>query len=185
MTPSNWVRVRVAGLLVIAIVMQTTVLSGVRLDGVVPDLMLLLSVAGGLAGGPERGAEIGFAAGLLADLFLQATPLGLTALTFCLVGFAVGTLQGSVLRAGWWLPPFTALAASAGGVLLFVGIGITVGQTQLTHAGPVRLFEIAGIVGAVNALLALPVTRALVWVVRGPSGTALARQSQQDRAAVR
>jgi rod shape-determining protein MreD len=180
-----WTRARVAIVLLVAIVLQTTMLSGARVLGIGPDLMLVITIAGGLTGGPEQGAEIGFAAGLLADLFLQATPLGLTALTFCLVGFAVGTLQGSVLRSGWWLAPLAALAASAAGVLLFVGIGITVGQTQLTEAGPRRIFEIAGVVGAINLVLAVPVTRVVSWATTGSSGAALARQSQQDRAAVR
>ena len=50
-------------------------------SGSPPDLMLALAVAAGLAGGPERGAWVGFAAGLLADCFLQ-TPLGLSALVY-------------------------------------------------------------------------------------------------------
>jgi len=182
---AGWARARVGAVLLAAIVIQTTVLAGLRVDGVSPDLMLVIAIAGGLAGGPEQGAQIGFAAGLLTDLFVQATPLGLAALTLCLVGYAVGALQHTVLRAGWWLPPVVGLVGSSGAVLLFVAAGITVGQTQLTAPGPLRLFEIAGLVGAMNAVLAAPVSRMVTWAAAGSAGAALVRQSQQDRAAVR
>ena len=73
-------------LLLAALVIHTSVLSGIRLQGVRPDLMLLIAVCAGLVAGPERGAIVGFAAGLASDLFLQ-TPLGLSALTFTVVAF--------------------------------------------------------------------------------------------------
>jgi rod shape-determining protein MreD len=178
-------RARVAAVLFVAIVIQTTLLAGVRPDGVAPDLMLVVAISAGLAGGPELGAQIGFAAGLLTDLFVQSTPLGLNALTLCLVGYAVGALQHTMLRAGWWLPPAVGLVGSAGAVLLFVAAGITVGQTQLTALGPARLFEIAGLVGVMNSILAVPVSRVVTWAAAGSAGAALVRQSQQDRSAVR
>ena len=57
--------------------------------GVSADLLILLAVVGGLTLGPDRGAIVGFAAGLSYDIFLQS-PLGLRALVFCLVGFVAG-----------------------------------------------------------------------------------------------
>jgi rod shape-determining protein MreD len=185
MSGAGWARVRVGAVLLAGILIQTSLLGGIRPDGVAPDLMIAIAIAGGLAGGPEQGAQIGFAAGLLTDLFVQATPLGLNALTLCLVGYAVGALQHTMLRAGWWLPPAVGLVGSAGAVLLFVAAGITVGQTQLTAPGPVRLLEIAGLVGAMNSLLAVPVSRVVTWAAAGSAGAALVRQSQQDRSAVR
>ena len=41
-----------------------------RVAGVAPDLMVLLTICAGLTGGAEAGAWVGFWAGLLADLFL-------------------------------------------------------------------------------------------------------------------
>src|SRR6202011_5128239 len=137
--------------------MQTTVVPDLRLGGVCPDLMLLIAVCAGLVGGPERGALFGFSAGLLSDLFLPTTPLGLSALAYCLIGFTVGTLQGSLLREGWLLAPLVALVGSAAGVVIFVVAGVTVGQSQLTGAGPVALAKTAAIVGVMNAVLAVPV----------------------------
>ena len=42
-------------------------------------------------------------------------PFGLSALTYALVAYVVGSLQDSVLRAAWWIPVATAAAASAAG----------------------------------------------------------------------
>ena len=54
----------------VAILVQTTLGSDLRVVGVAPDLMVLLAICAGLAGGAEAGAWVGFWAGLIADLFL-------------------------------------------------------------------------------------------------------------------
>ena len=59
-------------------------------DDVAPDFMMLLAVCAGFVAGPDKGAVVGFAAGLVSDLFLQSTPFGLSALAACLAGFVVG-----------------------------------------------------------------------------------------------
>ena len=171
-------RLRLGALLVVALLLQTTVASDLRIRGVSPDFMLLLTICAGLAGGPDTGAVVGFLAGLLIDLFLHATPFGLSALTYCLVGYAVGVLRRSVLREGHLLAPATALLASAVGVLLFVLVGVMVGQHQLTAPGPRGVAQIAGIVAVVNAILAVPVSRLVSWAaagLQGPAQSALAK----------
>ena len=81
-----------------AAVLQRGLFSQLRIAGVSVDVFLLLAIAGGMMLGPERGAIFGFFAGLTLDLLVQ-TPLGLSALVYCLVGFGTGRLQGTVLRA--------------------------------------------------------------------------------------
>lgn len=153
-------RVRVALALALTLVVHLTLLSRLRIDNVRPDALLLVAVMAGLVAGPERGAITGFCAGLLADLFLQ-TPLGLSALTYCLVGFAVGSLQSGILRAAWWIPVVTGLLASAAGTVLFAVLGAMVGQ--LDFVSP-RLAVIALLVGFMNAALAPAAIRLVGWV---------------------
>src|SRR5580704_6564212 len=86
-------RLRIFLLLLVAILLETTIGSDLRVRGVAPDLMLLLTICAGLTGGAEAGAWVGFFAGLMADLFLTSTPLGLSALTYCLIGAAAGALR--------------------------------------------------------------------------------------------
>lgn len=156
------VRSRLVLVVMVAMLVQLGGCSRITVAGVHPDLMVLLPVAAGALGGPERGAVVGFFAGLLDDMFLQ-TPLGLAALAFCLVGFAVGVVHSGVLRASWWLPAVTAVAASAGGEVLYALIGAIVGQGQLLTD---RLAPVAGIVGGLNGILSLVVLPVVAWAGR-------------------
>ena len=120
-------RIRVGLVLALTLFVHLTLLSRLRIDDVRPDALLLVALTAGLVAGAERGAVTGFCAGLLADLFLQ-TPLGLSALAFSLVGFAVGSLQSGILRAAWWIPMVNALCASIAGTVLYAVLGAMVGQ---------------------------------------------------------
>lgn len=153
--------VRLPPVLLAAVVLHTAVASQLRLFGVGAEVLLLVAIAAGIAAGPDRGAAVGFAAGLLADCFLQ-TPFGLSALTFCLVGWAVGTFQTTVLNAAWWIPMLTALVATGFGLLLFVGIGAVVGESQLISG---RLVTVVAVASLLNAVLALPAVRVVRWAV--------------------
>ena len=75
---------------VVTVVIQLTVFVDVRLGGVAPELLALLAVLTGFLAGPERGPTIAFAIGVLWDIYLP-TPLGLSAITFAIVAFAVGS----------------------------------------------------------------------------------------------
>jgi rod shape-determining protein MreD len=146
-------------LVVAALLVHALLLPDVRVADVQPNLMLLLAVAGGIVAGPSSGALLGFAVGLLTDLLFLETPLGLSALVYCLVAYAVGTLQAGVLRANWWLPFVTALVACAAGEALFALVGAMLGERELVNS---RLLLVAGVVGLLDAALAavvVPVTR--------------------------
>ncbi len=162
MIPLGSVRLRAVVALALTLVVHLTLLSRLRIDDVRPDALLLLALMAGLVAGPERGAIVGFAAGLLADLFLQS-PFGLSALSYCLVGFAVGSVQSGILRAAWWIPVVTALGASAAGVVLYAILGAMVGQVDFVSP---RLALIAALVGFMNAALAPAAVRLVSWVFR-------------------
>jgi rod shape-determining protein MreD len=156
------VRVRATLALALTLVVHLTLLSRLRIDGVRPDALLLVALMAGLVAGPERGAVVGFCAGLLADLFLQS-PFGLSALAYCLVGFAVGSLQSGILRAAWWIPVVTGAAASVAGTVLYAVLGAMVGQTAFVSP---RLPVIALLVGFMNGALAPAAVRLVGWVFR-------------------
>jgi len=145
----------------------------VRVAGVVPDVMLLLAVCGGIVGGPERGAITGFGAGIAIDLFLQGTPLGLSALVFSVVGYGVGVVTGGIVRAAWWIPILTAAAVCAAGEVLFALSATVVGQSQLVR---VHLIVVAALVGLFDGILAPVALRLAAWAARTPTeGTVPAR----------
>jgi rod shape-determining protein MreD len=81
-----------AAVVVAAALLQSTVLAELRLAGVRPDVLVLSVVAVAMASGPTSGAVFGFSAGLVADLLFDL-PVGVSALVYTAVGFAVGTVR--------------------------------------------------------------------------------------------
>ena len=151
-------RFRLPLMLLGALLLQTTVLSRLRVFDVMPDFMLLVAVAGGITAGPTRGAALGFASGMLIDLFLP-TPLGLSALVFTLVGYWVGIANTGVLRSAWYIPVLTASVASVAGVVLYALVGSVLGERMITG----HLVTIAAVVGVSNAVLAPLAVKLVDW----------------------
>lgn len=155
-------QVRLVLVLITLLVLQTSLVADLTVFTVRGDLLLLLAVAAGIADGPDRGAMVGFLAGLGYDLLVSQTPAGLYALAYCLTGYAVGMVQGSVLRASWWIPVASGFGASAFGVVLFAMLGTVLGQDGMVNE---RLTRIALIVAVINALLILPMLRVMRWTL--------------------
>ena len=84
--------VALAAILVVAVLVQSTVLAEVRPAGVRPDLLVLTVVAVAMASDATTGAVFGFVTGLVADLLFDL-PVGVSALVYTAVGFAVGTVR--------------------------------------------------------------------------------------------
>ena len=141
------------------LLLQSTLVSRLPLFQERGDIVLLVVIAAAIVGGPEMGAVVGFAFGLSFDLILQ-TPFGLSALAYCLTGYAVGALQTSVLRASWWIPVLSAIAGSAIGVVTFALLGDLLGQDGLVND---RLPAIIAAVAIINAVLVLPALRVVRW----------------------
>jgi rod shape-determining protein MreD len=80
---------KAALLFVIAVILQTLLVSRISVLGVTADLFLVLTVLVGLGVGSLQGAVFGFFAGVVHDtIYFQ--PLGTHALIFVLVGYFVG-----------------------------------------------------------------------------------------------
>ncbi len=155
----NDLRFRVPLVLLTAILVHTTLFSQIRIFGVMPDLMLLLAIAGGITRGAVAGAVLGFVSGMVVDVFLE-TPLGLSGLVFSVVGYSVGAAQTGILRSSWWIPVLTAFVASAAGELLFALAGAVVGTTPIDVR---HLLVVLAVVGVTNALLAPLAVRLVGW----------------------
>ena len=164
MEPLIPARARTVLVLVAMVVVQTSLLTRMRVAGVIPDSMLLVAVCVGIIGGPERGAVVGFLSGILFDLFLLTTPVGLSALVYALVGYAVGMFAEGTVRAAWWIPVLTATVASAAGAVLFALAANVVSGSDFV--GP-RLPVVALVVGITNGVLSFAVLRLAAWAV-GP-----------------
>lgn len=158
---------RVALVVVSTAVLYRGLFTQLRVAQVAADVFLLLAVVAGLTGGPERGAVMGFVSGLAFDLLLT-TPLGLTALAYCVVGWVAGRYQASVVRSSRRRLMVTTTLASAMGYGLYIAIGWVLGQHMLRDG----LSTYIVVVAIANGLLAPLAARALRWAWDEPLGAA-------------
>lgn len=158
MTPRRFVPLRAALVVAAALVLQVSIVADLRVAGAIGDLLLVVVVAAGLTGGPDRGVAYGFAAGLAYDLVLD-TPFGLTALTYSLLGYAIGLAGAALMRTSGWWPVGLAALAGAAQAALYTSLGNLIGVAYPFADVP----AIALVMGGLAALLVLPVLRVLWW----------------------
>lgn len=103
--------------LLLAFLLQVSLLARLGLPGATPDLVVVTTVALALAYGPLTGAVCGFGAGMLIDLAPPSDgPIGFAALVLLVVGVAAG---GAVDPRDRTVPVLAAIVAlSAGGTVL-------------------------------------------------------------------
>ena len=170
MTAPAKARLRIAVIVLLALYIEVTFGANLRIWGVAPDLLALVTVAAALSGGAEQGAICGFGCGLLADLYLQDTPFGLSALALCLVGFGVGAFRAASPIDSKLLIPGLVLVATAAEVGLFLGLAGLFGQAELGAEGRDWLIRVVVVESVDAAVLSLPVCGLLRWASRGSTG---------------
>jgi rod shape-determining protein MreD len=159
MTGRRWVGLRAAVVLFAAVLLQLAVVADLRVAGAIGDVVLAVVVAAGLTGGADRGVVYGFVAGLLYDVALD-TPFGLTALTYALVGYAVGLAGSALMRTSGWWPVVVAAVAGLVQATLYTALGNLLGVAYSFGDLP----AIALVMAAWSAVLVLPLIRVLWWV---------------------
>ncbi|MER5682119.1 rod shape-determining protein MreD [Streptomyces sp. NPDC002205] len=157
-------------LVVIALVVQISVLARLQLPGAVPDLLLLVVLGLAFVYGHVAGALIGFGAGLLADLAPPADhAAGRYALVLCIIGYCAGLVRPDNGRfKSAFVPMAAVVAAAIVSTLLYALVGALVGDTAARHVGLGSLLFTA----AVYDLLLAPFTVPLIM--------ALARRTEND-----
>jgi rod shape-determining protein MreD len=146
MMRAGWVA---AASLAIALVVQLSVLNGLRLPGGgVPDLILVLVAALAMAEGPVMGMITGFVTGLCLDLAPPGSAaVGQYALVFCLVGWAAGRLSPVASHSG----------RQSGGLVAAALLAIVVAAAEVLSAA-VSLLVAPGTVALSQVRLVLPST---------------------------
>jgi rod shape-determining protein MreD len=147
-----------AVVLVVAVLIQSTVLARLRLAGVRPDLLVLAVVSVAVATDPTTGAVFGFVAGLVADLLFDL-PVGVSALVYTAVGFAVGTVRVYVTSHRPLVHLVLAGAASLASVWccgLLLRVFDLSSWATVTRAGPLV---------AIYNLLLTPLVYPAVWAL--------------------
>ncbi|MFG3048766.1 rod shape-determining protein MreD [Streptomyces sp. NPDC090023] len=168
-------------LVVVALVIQVSVLARLHLPGAVPDLLLLTVLGLALVYGHVGGALVGFGAGLLADLAPPADhAAGRYALVLCVIGYFAGLVKPETGRLKSATGPMAVVVAAAiGSTLLYAGVGALVGDTAARHVGlPGLLFSAA----LYDLLLAPFVVPGVMWLARRADNDPLAESGPAAKA---
>jgi len=115
---------------VLAFVLQLSVMPQFKILGVSPDLILVVAVVVAVQEGPVAGAIVGFAGGMLQDI---ASPqvMGVSALTKTLAAFLAGVMKDFFMTYSILLPVLLVFLATIFEMGMNQGALIVLGQEQL------------------------------------------------------
>jgi rod shape-determining protein MreD len=151
-----------AALVVLAVVAQVVVFRYVAIDGVVPDLALILVVVAAIDRGPRFAALLGFGAGLLLDLAPPADHVaGRWALALVVVGYLAGRVRHDA-RSSTLTAVLVVGAASFVGTSLYAFSGVVLGDGGLPAAEMLRIVVTSVLWDLLLAPLLVPV---LLWIL--------------------
>jgi len=105
-------------LLLLHMILQSTLLQGIAIMGVLPSTTILLIVSYAILRGDVEGAIVGFAAGFLQDVFFGQY-LGFYAVCGALTGYICGKPFRDFFRENYLLPLLLVLAAVLANELVF------------------------------------------------------------------
>ncbi len=153
-------------LLLLAVLIEVTVLAPLPFPGATPTLVLVVVVILASQFGAATGALAGFAGGLLLDIAPPAAgTIGISALLLTVVGYAVGRFAESDDRP-WW--SFAILGALAAPLVVLAGavLGGLLGDPRVRWEDVVGLMLSAAAYALVLGLvLMLPLRRLCRWAV--------------------
>jgi rod shape-determining protein MreD len=153
---------------VLAVVLQVAVFSYLSIDGVVPNLALLLVVAAALVRGPQFATVLGFLAGLAVDLAPPADHVaGRWALALVVVGYLAGRVRhdaGSSPLAAL----LTVAASSFVGTSIFALSGLVLGDPAVSTADALQVVPVAVLYDVLVTPFLLPPAMRVLRRLRPP-----------------
>jgi rod shape-determining protein MreD len=158
MIVTPWIAVRIALLVVAAVVLQVAGVAKLHVFDASPDLVPLLVGAIGLLGGSVAAASVGFSCGLLLDLAL-GQPLGSSSLVLTAVGYGVGRYREVRDPAHGLIPIPVGAAATAGYVLGFAALSFMLEIRAEVSGAVFRQMLITILLNSLVALLVFPFVR--------------------------
>jgi rod shape-determining protein MreD len=146
----------------LAIVAQAVIFRFVSVDGVVPNLALIVVVVAAIARGSQFAAVLGFGAGLLLDLAPPADHVaGRWALALVLVGYLAGRVRQDA-RTSPMMAVLLVGAASFVGTSLYAFTGVLLNDSALPVDEMIRVIVISVLWDLMLAPFLVPV---LLWLL--------------------
>jgi rod shape-determining protein MreD len=148
----------VAAVIVTALLIQSTIFAELRLLGVRPELLFLVTVVVAFLEGPGEGAVIGFVSGLAQDLLLNE-PKGILALTLTLLGYTMGTLRQFIVSPSPFLPVVLVSLGTFAGVCFYAVVSFLLGNLDSSMGFAIRVAALSALYNAILTPILFPVLR--------------------------
>jgi rod shape-determining protein MreD len=155
------IAVRIALILVAAVILQVSFFSYLSPFGSIPDIVPVVVVTLGLLGGAVLGAVAGFAAGFLLDSVLLQT-LGVSSLALIAVGYMAGRYRESYEVSNALTPPIMIGVLSLAYAALFSAIQLMLGVSTPVSLVILRDIVVKGLLGTLLAIFTYPLVRRMV-----------------------
>ncbi|MBC8016878.1 MAG: rod shape-determining protein MreD [Sporomusaceae bacterium] len=143
--------------IIVAIIIQTTLLPLIAIQGIYPDMLLVIIVSYSLLSGKEKGVSMGFFAGLLQDL-ASGSIFGTITLSKLATGYIFGLAERKVFKEHVFLPvAATAIATVLNSMIMFMlffilGMKVNILSTVMNSVLPLALY---------NLMIAIPIHHAV------------------------
>lgn len=148
--------------IVVTIILQSTLLPLIAVNGIYPDILLIVVVSYALFSGKEKGVGMGFFAGLLQDLAFGSV-FGTNTLSKLAVGYFFGLAERKVFKEHVLLPVATTAVAtvfnafSICAILFVLGYKIDIIRSIGNNILPLTLY---------NVIIAIPVHHVIYRLTR-------------------
>jgi rod shape-determining protein MreD len=143
---------------VTALLLQSTLFADLKLLGVRPELLYLITIVIALLEGPDEGLVFGFFAGLSQDFMLNE-PKGLTALTLTLLGYAVGLARQYIVSPSPLVPTIGVAIGTATGIGFYEVVSFLLGEYNQPVTFTVKVALLAALYNAVLTPILYPLLR--------------------------
>ena len=151
----------ITAVVVTALLLQSTVFSDLKLLGVRPELMYLVTIVIAILEGPREGMVVGFVGGMAQD-FLLNQPKGITALTLTLVGYAAGLARQYIVSPSPLVPAILVAAGTAAGVAFHQVVAFLLDQIDEPLGYALRVTLLTALYGALLTPILYPLLRRVI-----------------------
>jgi rod shape-determining protein MreD len=155
------ISLRIALIVVVAVILQLSFFSYLSLLGATPDALSVVVVSLGLLGGGVVGAVCGFAAGLLLDSLLLQT-LGVSSLVLLTIGYLAGRYREGFEISNSLMPALVAGALTLLGAAGFAALQLMLGVETQVSLLVLREILVKALLAALLALPLYPLIRRVV-----------------------
>lgn len=141
------------GVVVVTVIMQSTVLPLLMVNGIYPDMLLVVVVSYSLLSGTEKGMGIGFFGGLLQDLAF-GNVFGINTLSKMAIGYLFGLAERKVFKEKILLPVVaTAVATVLHSLVMFMVLFLLGYKVHILASLMNNILPLIGY----NVIIAIPV----------------------------